>query len=409
MTPQVLRNGPESLVTQPPQRERNSERNSEQASDFAALFGALRRAEPPRQPEPPRHEPPRAAAPAVPDRPIDEAPRAELPAAPEATDKQPPRTRTPRQPAPPGLPVTATGADAASKADPDALMAAAGVADEHLLADSEAAPPAAADAVLIPIAPPAPNPPSSPEDLSKSASDEQAAAPSLDALKQAGADLSAQPTENASAAETAAKPTEPAAAHPLALAPTREAPPKPQQASQEPSGLRGPDALPALPGSQALAPSAANASPAQAALGLPPQHPGFAEELGAQLSVWTRQGVQQAELRLNPAELGPVQVRIQIEGQQAMVRFVADAAPTRDALEAAMPELAAALQREGLQLSGGSVQSQSQHQQQQQQQQAEAAAAWATGRNARGAEPPVSAATPPAARPLSQRLLDLYA
>lgn len=405
MTPAVLRSGPEALNAQPPARERGKE----QAGDFAALFGALRQAEPPRQPEAPRHEPPRAAAPAVPDRPIDEPPRAELPAAPEATDKQPPRTRTPRQPAPPGLPVTAAGADAAGKADPDALMAAAGVADEHLLSDSEAAPPAVADAVLVAVAQPAPNLRPSPEAVSSAASDEQAAAPGLDGLKQAGADLSAQPTENASTAETAAKPTEPADANPLALAPTREAPPKPQQAGQEPSGLRGPDALPALPGSQALAPTVAGASAAQATLGLPPQHPGFADELGAQLSVWTRQGVQQAELRLNPAELGPVQVRIQIEGQQALVRFVADAAPTRDALEAAMPELAAALQREGLQLSGGSVQSQAQHQQQQQQQQAEAAAALAAGRSARGVEAPHSAATPPPARALSQRLLDLYA
>lgn len=408
MTPTVLRSGPEA-VPPAPQRERASE----PSGDFAALFGALRRAEPPRLPEPPRNEPPRAAAPAVPDRPVDEAPRAELPAAPESADK-PLRPRHPRQPAPAGLPET--GAGAAPAGDADHLLAQpAAVVDQVLTAalDKDEAP---SDPTALPTSglPSSPIEIATPAGLMAEESGEAMAKPVAAASGQAGQVGQAAPMDSTDASQipAAAKPAEPVAT-PTALPSGAEAALRTSPGSQEPSSLRSAEALPALPalpGGQAIAaPSAAAApGPAQAALALPPQHPGFAEELGAQLSVWTRQGVQQAELRLNPAELGPVQVRIQIEGQQALVRFVADAAPTRDALEAAMPELAAALQREGLQLSGGSVQSQAQHQHQQQQRDS-AAASIASGRGPRGQDAAGAVASSPQPRPASQRLLDLYA
>lgn len=86
--------------------------------------------------------------------------------------------------------------------------------------------------------------------------------------------------------------------------------------------------------------------------------PAFATELGAQVAMWTRQGIQQAELRLNPADMGPVQVSIQVDGTQAQVRFVAELAGTRDALQMALPELALALAQEGLELGSVDVQAQ---------------------------------------------------
>lgn len=144
-----------------------------------------------------------------------------------------------------------------------------------------------------------------------------------------------------------------------------------------------------------------------------PHHPEFAAELGARLLTWTRQGVHQAELRLNPAELGPVQVSIQLQGQQAQIGFVADVAATRDALQASLPQLAAALAREGLQLSGGSVQSQTQQQAQQQSQQQAQGREQAPGGDgvALASRGPVATPPPgaPAAISRSQRLLDLYA
>ncbi len=92
----------------------------------------------------------------------------------------------------------------------------------------------------------------------------------------------------------------------------------------------------------------------------PVHSPGFAPEMAARLSVAAADGIQQAQLHLNPAEMGPVQVQIVLDGQQAQVSFVAEQADTRAALEKSLPELAGALREQGLTLSGGGVFSQQQ-------------------------------------------------
>jgi hypothetical protein len=101
--------------------------------------------------------------------------------------------------------------------------------------------------------------------------------------------------------------------------------------------------------------SAAAAAPPQALLPHPPGTPAFAAALGQQVGLWLRQGVPQALLQLNPAELGPVAVRITLDGTQAQVDFTALHAATRSALEASLPALAGALREGGLTLAGGGV------------------------------------------------------
>lgn len=72
--------------------------------------------------------------------------------------------------------------------------------------------------------------------------------------------------------------------------------------------------------------------------------------------VWmAREGVQQAELRLNPASLGSVEVRLNINNDQASVTFLAQNAATRDALEQAMPRLRESLAENGLSLTHSEV------------------------------------------------------
>ena len=83
--------------------------------------------------------------------------------------------------------------------------------------------------------------------------------------------------------------------------------------------------------------------------------PEFPQELGVQLSVLARDGVQQAELHLNPTEMGPVSVQIVMDGTQARIDFGADVAATRHAIEAGLPELASALRDAGFTLAGGGV------------------------------------------------------
>jgi len=86
----------------------------------------------------------------------------------------------------------------------------------------------------------------------------------------------------------------------------------------------------------------------------------FPKELGVQISVLAKDGVQQAELHLNPAEMGPISVQIALDGNQAQVNFGADSAATRQIIEGGLPELAAALRDAGFTLSGGGVHQQAQ-------------------------------------------------
>ena len=95
-------------------------------------------------------------------------------------------------------------------------------------------------------------------------------------------------------------------------------------------------------------------------LSQPLDSPDFAPELSASVSLLIQDGVHEAQLQLNPTEMGPVSINIQLDGQQAQVNFHAQHAATREVLERSLPDLAAALQAQGLTLSGGGVFAQSQ-------------------------------------------------
>jgi flagellar hook-length control protein FliK len=108
----------------------------------------------------------------------------------------------------------------------------------------------------------------------------------------------------------------------------------------------------------------ADATSATQAPSVPLSHPldspDFAPELSASVSLLIQDGVHEAQLQLNPTEMGPVAINIQLDGQQAQVNFHAQHAATREVLERSLPDLAAALQAQGLTLSGGGVFAQSQ-------------------------------------------------
>jgi len=78
--------------------------------------------------------------------------------------------------------------------------------------------------------------------------------------------------------------------------------------------------------------------------------------------VWmASEGVQQATLRLNPANLGPVEVRLHVQNEQANVTFIAQNAATRDALEQALPRLRESFVENGLELADADVSDQASH------------------------------------------------
>ncbi len=108
---------------------------------------------------------------------------------------------------------------------------------------------------------------------------------------------------------------------------------------------------PSATGADATARSDAPSVP----LSQPLHSPDFAPELSASVSLLIQDGVHEAQLQLNPTEMGPVAIHIQLDGQQAQVNFHAEQAATREVLERSLPDLAAALQAQGLTLSGGGV------------------------------------------------------
>jgi len=133
-------------------------------------------------------------------------------------------------------------------------------------------------------------------------------------------------------------------------------------ASAQDGGALRADGMPTASNPLATAPAFASSSaPAPAATATEAQLPAtpgsaqFGAQLGAQISTFVRDGVEHARLHLNPAEMGPVSVQIQLDGQTAMVHLSAENAHTRQALEQALPLLAGSLREAGLTLSGGGV------------------------------------------------------
>ncbi|TDM09408.1 MAG: hypothetical protein C4K60_09065 [Ideonella sp. MAG2] len=112
---------------------------------------------------------------------------------------------------------------------------------------------------------------------------------------------------------------------------------------------------------------AAAPTPAQASLEPAPGTEAFNVALGTQLSVWLSEGVEMAQLALNPRDLGPIEVRIALRDGQARIELGADVASTREALAQALPALAEALGDVGVQLAGSGLSDQGSAQRQAQQ------------------------------------------
>lgn len=91
------------------------------------------------------------------------------------------------------------------------------------------------------------------------------------------------------------------------------------------------------------------------------------QNIGQQITLFTRNGQQNAELRLHPAELGSVQISLKLEDNQAQLHMVAAHSHVRAALEAALPTLRTQLAESGIQLGQSSISSDNFAGQQQQQ------------------------------------------
>ena len=123
----------------------------------------------------------------------------------------------------------------------------------------------------------------------------------------------------------------------------RRSPPRRRDASRRTRYQHSPNGASGAPGEAQAA-----TAPPELSLPTPIESPDFGAAFGVQVSVLAKDGVQQAELHLNPAETGPVSIQIALDGSEARIDFGADLAATRAAIERSLPELAAALRDAGL-------------------------------------------------------------
>lgn len=87
---------------------------------------------------------------------------------------------------------------------------------------------------------------------------------------------------------------------------------------------------------------------------VPVQSPDWSESVGNKVIWMSNQNTQVAEMQLNPPNLGPMEVRLTIQQDQATLSFVSQNASVREALQNAIPKLNEMLANTGLNL--GSVQ-----------------------------------------------------
>jgi flagellar hook-length control protein FliK len=74
-------------------------------------------------------------------------------------------------------------------------------------------------------------------------------------------------------------------------------------------------------------------------LDIPVGQAGWDRAVGERIQWMVGQNIQQAEIKLNPPNLGPMEIKISMQNEQTSVTFVATQAPTREAIEASIPRL----------------------------------------------------------------------
>jgi flagellar hook-length control protein FliK len=105
----------------------------------------------------------------------------------------------------------------------------------------------------------------------------------------------------------------------------------------------------------AAPPSSSSPVPVAMSLAVPMQQQGWDQAMGERVVWMARSNIQEAQIQLNPRELGPIEIKVSLKQDQAHVHFVAHHATTREALEAAMPRLREMLSESGLNLAQSDV------------------------------------------------------
>ncbi len=103
---------------------------------------------------------------------------------------------------------------------------------------------------------------------------------------------------------------------------------------------------------------------ATSSIPVPPQHDAWGQALGDRLQWMVGQNLQQAEIRLDPPELGALEIKIVMHKDAAQINFVTHHHQVKDAVEAATPRLREMFSDMGLSLGDVNVSQESFTQQQ---------------------------------------------
>ncbi|CCN48753.1 putative Flagellar hook-length control protein fliK [Vibrio nigripulchritudo MADA3029] len=131
--------------------------------------------------------------------------------------------------------------------------------------------------------------------------------------------------------------------------------------------LAGVAATQGLTGAQAKADAQAAASVQQSPLQLSRDGSAAGDQLAERVQMMMSKNLKNVDIRLDPPELGRMQIRMTMNNDIASVQFTVANQQTRDIVEQAMPRLREMLSQQGLQLADTSVQQQNAGQQQQSQ------------------------------------------
>lgn len=121
-----------------------------------------------------------------------------------------------------------------------------------------------------------------------------------------------------------------------------------QPATQPPSA----PTMPRLTGEPS---STAGAQPSNTPIGTPVPDPSWGERISERVLTIVGSQFKTAEIRLTPAELGPVRVQVSVDEGATNVTFHAQHSVTREAIELALPRLREMLAENGLSLGQASV------------------------------------------------------
>lgn len=124
-------------------------------------------------------------------------------------------------------------------------------------------------------------------------------------------------------------------------------------------GLQGTMTQPAAMDAATANRTAALDAPVPRQIHTPVGTPGWSDELGTQLHLMADKGHSMASLRLSPEHLGPLEVQISVQDNQASVWFGSTNGDTRAALEQAMPRLRELFAAQGMSLMQSGVFNQS--------------------------------------------------